>query len=199
MNEQPAGQLRLRAAETVGVDFPKRTIELIVTPWEKEALVPFQDRLVTEIFTRGAYDGIERRANRIRVNRDHARERTVGRAVAFHPSREEGLVAEIRIAHTDLGDETLTLADEGILDASAGYLPMPGGEKWETRSRVRILKAWLGHIALTPEPAYEDARVLAVRAADHGRPQTPNREKLELQALREAFAVIDKRYGVGQR
>jgi phage head maturation protease len=55
------------------------------------------------------------------------------------------------------------LADEGILDASAGYLPMTDGEVWETRNRVRITKAWLGHIALTPEPAYEHAKVLAVR------------------------------------
>jgi len=157
-------QLRFRHAEQVGVDFPNRTIELIVTPYEQEALVPFDGRLVTEIFSRGAYDGIERRANRIRVNRDHDVTRTVGRAVTLHPSRDEGLVAEIRIARTELGDETLALADDGCLDASAGYLPMAGGEKWENRSRVRVTKAWLGHIAMTPDPAYESARVLAVRS-----------------------------------
>jgi phage head maturation protease len=99
------------------------------------------------------------------VNRDHRADRTVGRAVALHPSREEGLVAEVRIARTELGDETLALADEGCLDASAGFLPMPGGEEWQGRNRVRIRKGWLGHIAMTPDPAYVDANVLAVRKA----------------------------------
>jgi len=173
------GELRFRAAQQVAVSFPDRTIELIVTPWESPALVPFQGRMVTEIFSRGAYDGIERRANRVRVNRDHNLERTVGRAVAFHPSRAEGLVAQIRIAQTDLGDETLALADDECLDASAGYLPMPDGEVWEARDRVRVRKAWLGHIALTPEPAYETARVLAVRSAERASPAaTPNLDEV---------------------
>lgn len=166
MSDQPPGLLRYRAAETLEVDYPSRTIELIVTPYEAEAVVAMGNRTVTEVFSRGAYAGIERRANRIRVNRDHEIQRTVGRAVNLHPSREVGLVAEVRIAKTPLGDETLALADEGILDASAGYLPMKGGELWETRDRVRITKAWLGHIAMTPDPAYQGANVLAVRHND---------------------------------
>jgi HK97 family phage prohead protease len=194
MSEQPSGELRFRAAQQLGVSFPKRTIELIVTPYETETLVPHQGRMVTEIFSRDAYRGIERRANRIRVNRDHQRERTVGRALSFHPSRDEGLVAEIRIAQTPLGDETLTLADEGILDASAGYLPMPGGEKWETRNRCRITRAWLGHIALTPDPAYEEARVLAVRHAaaqvERERVETPNLDKVRAWLLEERYSQI---------
>ena len=172
-------ELRFRTAEQIGVSFPKRIIELVVMPYETEALVPHpsEDRMVTEVISRGSFDGIERRANRIRVNRDHELQRTVGRALALHPSRDEGLVAELRIARTPLGDETLTLADEECLDASAGYLPMPGGETWEARNRMRITRAWLGHIALTPDPAYESARVLAVRNAEHveGEPvPTPN-------------------------
>ena len=184
-------ELRFREARQIGVSFPERTIELVVTPYESEALVPHKGRLITEIFSRGAYDGIERRANRIRVNRDHSRERTVGRAISFHPSREEGLVAKLRIAATPLGDETLTLADEECLDASAGYLPMPGGEKWETRERCRITKAWLGHIALVPEPAYEEARVLAVRHAERAEPvATPNLDLVRSWRLTESYNRI---------
>src|SRR5262245_48632740 len=136
MNDQdsaPTGELRWRTAQQIGVSFPERTIELVVMPYETEALVGYSGRMVKETIARGAFDGIERRANRVRVNRDHDVKRTVGRAVSFHPSREEGLVAELRIAQTPLGDETLTLADEDMLDASAGFLPMPGGEKWEGR------------------------------------------------------------------
>jgi hypothetical protein len=129
-------------------------------------MVPHEGRMIRERFTRGAFAGLERRANRIRVNRDHHAERTVGRALTFH-DRDEGLIAEVRIAQTALGEETLELANEGALDASAGFLPMPGGESWhERRTLRRITKAWLGHIALTPDPAYLDARVLAVRTAE---------------------------------
>jgi HK97 family phage prohead protease len=176
MTDQPAGQLRYRAVETLDVNYPNRTIELIVTPYETPAVVQMGGRNVTEVFSRGAYEGIERRANRVKVNRDHDIQRTVGKAIAFHPSREVGLVAEVRIAKTPLGDETLALADEGILDASAGYLPMTDGEVWETRERVRVTKAWLGHIAMTPDPAYESAQVLAVRhnAAGGDTEGTPN-------------------------
>jgi len=180
MSEQPAGQLEYRVATQIGVNYPNRIIELVVMPYETETMVAHQGRMVREIVARGAFDGIERRANRIRVNRDHDATRTIGRALKLHPSRDEGLVAELRIAQTDLGEETLTLADEGILDASAGFLPMPGGEEWEGRSKRRLTKLWLGHIAMTPDPAYETARVLAVRnhspvsAGGDTRPETPN-------------------------
>ena len=166
-------------------------------PYETPTLATDYGRgVVTELIGRGAFDGIERRANRVRVNRDHDLKRTVGRAIALHPSREEGLVAEIKIARTDLGEETLTLADDECLDASAGFRPMPGGEHWETRNRVRITKAWLGHIALTPDPAYVDAKVLAVRAALDDVPATdrPNFEQLRQMELERVYADIEARY-----
>lgn len=186
MNEEP---LRFRSkeqgVETVAVSWPNRTIEVIVTPWEHEAVVDdYPGRgLVTEVFSRGAYDGIETRPNRVRVNRDHIAERTVGRALTFSPKHERGLVAELKIADTLLGDETLQLAADDCLDASAGWRPMPGGLRWEARNRVRVVKAWLGHIALVPEPAYEGARVLAVRAdsptAAEPPQLTPHRDELQ--------------------
>lgn len=178
MTDEPR-ELWHRDAQLVGVSFPKRLIELIVMPYETEATVPYQGRQVTETIARGAFDGIERRANRIRVNRDHQLERTIGRAIAFHPSRDEGLVAQVKIAKTDLGDETLTLADDGILDASAAFAPM-APLQWEGRSKYRVAKAWLGHIAMTPDPAYEDARVLSVRGAvlTPAGPGTPNLDEV---------------------
>jgi phage head maturation protease len=191
--QPPEGELRFREAQTIGVSFPKRIIELIVTPYERETLVPHKGRMVTEIFSRDAYNGIERRPNRIRANRDHDTRRTVGRAIALHPSRQEGLVAELRIAQTELGDETLALADEDCLDASAGYLPIPpDGELWENRNRVRIRKAWLGHIALVPEPAYEESRVLAVRHAEQiERPPTPNLDQVRAWLLADRYKQYD--------
>lgn len=167
-----------RSAQVTDVSFPERTIEMIVAPYEEETLADWKGRMVKEVFARGAFEGIQRRPNRIKVYRDHVDSQTVvGRATALHPSRDEGLVAEVKISDTELGTETLTLAEDGVLGASAGYLPLPGGEKWLTRSSVRILKGWLGHIALVPEPAYEGARVLAVRSKT-APPATPNLDQV---------------------
>ncbi len=190
-------QLEIRTAQLQTVRFADRIIELVVMPYESEALVPHDGRMIREIVSRGAFDGLERRANRIRVNRDHDLQRTIGRAVAFHTNRDEGLVAEVRIAQTVLGDETLQLADEGILDASAGMLPMPGGASWHERRTLRRLhKVWLGHIALTPDPAYVDARVLAVRSAGAAAlpgleaPPTPNLDRVRSWRLADEFATL---------
>ena len=55
------------------------------------------------------------------------------------------------------------------MDASAGFNVLRGGEKWSTdRSRRRLTRLWLDHIALTAAPAYEGAMVLDVRSANLG-------------------------------
>ena len=184
-----------RDAQLVGVSFPERTIELVVMPYDTPAAVPYDGRMVSETIARGAFDGIERRANRVRVNRDHSLERTVGRALSFHPARDEGLVAEIKIANTDLGNDTLELAADGCLDASAGFLPMTGGLRWNAaRTAYTVTKAWLGHIALTPQPAYEGAKVLAVRAAEltsaTPRGATPNLDEVRSWLLAAHAATL---------
>ncbi len=173
--------LEYRAAQLGEVSFPKRQIELIVMPYETPTLVSYDNRVITEIVSRGAYDGIEERNNSVRVNRDHDVSRTCGRAVRFHPSRDEGLIAELYMARTTLGEETLTLADE-----------------WETRNQRRLNKLYLGHIALTPEPAYETANVLAVRGTDNppavDRVDTPNLDTVKGWLLNDRY----ERYGSPQ-
>lgn len=163
---EPSGPMLYRAAGAITeVRFPERTIEVIAHPYNEEAMVPWSDgRIVSEVCEPGAYAGIERRAARIHVNRDHARERACGRTVSLHPEREEGLVASLQLSRTPLGDETLELAADGVLHASVAYRAMPGGERWSRdRRQVHLTKCWLGHIAMVPEPAYEGASVLSVR------------------------------------
>lgn len=197
------GSWETRAAQLVDVRHPERIIELVVMPYNEPALVPHEGRMIREICMPGAWDGIQTRPGRVKVNRDHDLQRSVGKAVTFHPSREEGLIAEIRISATELGDETLTLAADGVLDASAGFRPMPGGESWhERRSLRRITKAWLGHIALCPDPAYDGARVLAVRSAlDELAPAPamplPNLDVLRERELVARYLQLDAKYGLG--
>jgi HK97 family phage prohead protease len=205
-------QLEIRSkehgVEVVGVSFPDRTIELVVMPYEHPAMIHEPGRSYEEVVSRGAFAGVETRAGRIRCNRDHDVTRTVGRVTALHPSRDDGLVAELRISKTTLGEETLTLADDGVLDASAGFSLLrdadgkvvAGAEVWETRQRRRLNRLWLGHVALTPEPAYETAQVLAVRSQGvselhrHGPESTPNKDSVRMQELRRQHDAINRRY-----
>jgi HK97 family phage prohead protease len=181
------------------VSFPQRRIEMVVMPYDAPTMVAWGSRRIRETIARGAFDGIERRANRVRVNVDHLETvpATIGRAVAFHPSREEGLVAEVKIAKTALGDDTLTLAADGDLGASAGFLPMKDGLRWETRAKdaYTVTRAFLKHIAMTPDPAYDGARVLAVRHArelEQDRPPTPNLDQVKAWRLGERYASLDR-------
>jgi HK97 family phage prohead protease len=186
----PRGRMEFRSAEQIGVSVDARTIDLIVMPAEEEALVVHEGRLVKEIVSHGAFAGTENRAGRVKVNRDHDLTRLVGKAVSLDPFSEAGLVGTLKIAKTELGNETLELAREEVLDSSAGFIPTAEGEHWETRSRRRISSAWLGHIALVSEPAYEGARVLSVRsdrasvasAVDTGS-ATPNLDQLRALEL----------------
>src|SRR5262249_17427340 len=153
-----------RASEVVGVSFPNRTIEVVVMPYERATRVVEANRQFEEIVSKGAFDGVQRRANRIRVNREHDRRYTIGGVRTLHPSPDEGLVAEIRFPATPLGDETLELANDGFLDGSAGFgvMDRAGAEVGEPRPRRRLNHLWLDHVAMTASPAYEDAKVLAV-------------------------------------
>jgi len=180
-----------REAQQLDVNFQERTIDLIVIPYNEDAHVDIKGRMVYERVLPGAFDGIEKRAGRVRVNRDHARERTMGRALAFHPADPRGLFAQVKISRTPLGDETLELANDETLGASAAFRPTAGAVNWTDSDHVQYSHCWLGHIAMTPEPAYDGARVLAVRHADdepfHETAGTPN-----LDAVRAI--ILNARY-----
>jgi phage head maturation protease len=206
MSEQQHGPIEIRhQSELVDVSFPQRMIELIVMPYEKEAEIVEGGRRFTEIVSRGAFDGVQRRLSKIRVNLDHnvSVDGTVGRTLALHPNREEGLVAEVMISKTR--DDVLMKASEGLVDVSAGFAVMaagnghPRGEEWRGSSYRRLTRLWLGHISLVTEPAH-DTRVLAVRDAAESGPvaATPLLDgwlaQQNLDRWLAAEAVIDQRY-----
>jgi HK97 family phage prohead protease len=165
----PRAPVEWRAAvEVSAVDFADRTIEVIVVPYDEDTTVeypPGSGKLITESVDRGAFVGVEKRPGRVRANRDHDVTRTVGLARAIYTDRPNGLVGEVYVSRTLLGDETLQLADDGVLGASVGMAVRPADQVWSAgRSRRRIAKAFLDHIALVPNPAYQGAEVLAVRS-----------------------------------
>jgi HK97 family phage prohead protease len=176
----PKAPVEMRAAETLEVRYPERVIEVRAMPYEVEtAKVVRNGKQITEIVSRGAFGRCEDRKD-VRAYRSHDKTTPVGRAIALHPGREDGLVAEVKVSRTPLGDETLELAADGLLDASVGFAPMK--ERWSpTREQRRLEKIYLDHIALLPDPAYEGASVLDVRQAevvDLMVVPTPNKDKI---------------------
>jgi HK97 family phage prohead protease len=150
-------------AEVLGVDADNRIITAVVMPFGDFAAVPFRGDVWQETFERGAFDGVD--AAKVRVCREHDRADTVGKVLRFHPRDPRGLVADIRIANTARGDDTLALAHEGMLSASAAFGVRPGGQILDHRNKIRrVTRAWLDHVALVMCPAYDGAEVVGARS-----------------------------------
>jgi HK97 family phage prohead protease len=193
------------------VNFPKRIVTVVAMPYEQPAQIFDGRKTFTEVVSRGAFDGIEKRTSKVRANRDHTWDKPVGKIVGIHPSRKEGLVADVRVAPTLLGDETLALCDEDMLSASAGFglLRRDNGrgpvwedaETWEQNRSVRRLnRLWLDHLALVPNPAYSGAVVESVRNTPVGTHEpvpgdaTPNRDRLILLEQKAQHAALNRRW-----
>jgi len=205
-----SNELEYRSATVVDVSYPKRTVTVVVAPYETPTEIHTLRRSFTEIVSRGAYAGVERRSN-IRANRDHDWAKLAGKVVAAYPDRSEGLVCDVRMFQHGAGPETLELCGEDGLSASAGFTLMrehgrtgpikPDAETWEDHGKVRRLNhLFLDHVAFVPDPAYETATVVDVRnlsldeiAAEGA---TPNLDRLALAMWREKLELLNSRYGV---
>jgi HK97 family phage prohead protease len=159
--------VEIRTAAIGNIDSEERIVTLIAIPYEQTTSVPFRGEVWNEVVERGAFSGIENSTHTFRVNRDHDKRRLVGKIVKYYPDREDGLVVDAYISKTELGDETLQLAKDGILGASVGMAIRSTDQVLErsasSRTR-RIKRAFLDHLALVPDPAYQGAEVLAVRS-----------------------------------
>ena len=168
VEEAPDAPILYRSSSVVGVNYAQRIIELVAAPYDEEAVVMWRGEPWRELFERGAWDGIEKRPNRVKANREHDKTRTVGKVTSFWPSRTEGLVAATRIAKTPLGDETLALADDECLGASVGYAAPPRYVELDKTGRPglrRVKRAFMDHLSFVSDPTWESAAVLSVRSA----------------------------------
>jgi phage head maturation protease len=154
------------ATQVADVDTDQRIITVIAVPYEQPAKVLVRGQVWDEVFSRSAFMGIEKRPQRIRVNREHVRGDTVGKVIAFDPSRAEGLLAEIKIANTLRGNDTLALAKDDCLSASVGYIARPSQVTSDRRSMLRrVNTAWMDHLSLVEAPTWDGASVVDVRNA----------------------------------
>lgn len=167
----PLAPIEFRSASVANVDFNQRIITAIAAPYEQAAPVMGGQgfgrpgEIWQEIFCRSAFSGIERSPHRVRVNRDHDKTRTCGKVLEFR-DEPQGLLSDVRIARTPLGDETLALADEGILGASVGMAVRSSDHDLDRYTKTRRIRhAYMDHLSFVPDPAYVGAEVLSVRDA----------------------------------
>lgn len=142
----------------------KQRIVVAQVPYNSEADIggAFIEHFAPGAFARSARE----RGDRIPLLYGHASELPpIGRSQRLSDT-STGMVAELLIAKTDRGDEALALADDGALTGiSPGFTVPQGGDQWtDGGTRRSILEAKLIELSLTPFPAYDDARVLAVRS-----------------------------------
>jgi hypothetical protein len=87
----------------------------------------------------------------------------IGRALTLTDT-PAGLEAELRVSQTQRGDEVLELVKDGAATGlSVGFVPVE--DRWNReRTMVERVKARLMELSITAFPAYQDARIMAVRA-----------------------------------
>lgn len=165
------------------VDRRHRIIEMIAVPWDSPAEVFWRGDIWTEVFQRGAFDGIESRTDSIRVNREHVKGNTVGKIDSFEPGNDAGLFVRVKVVKGPKGDEVLDLAEDDMISPSVGYrAAKPSDVQLDKTTRYRrVVNAFLDHLGMVEDPAFKGAKVLAVRggpaelsAADESPlPETP--------------------------
>jgi HK97 family phage prohead protease len=184
------GQVEIRSATITAVDYPKRELSLIVVPYDEWTAVAHRGQLVEESVAPGAFGAIRNRARKFLVNMEHDLERWVGTVLDLEPDDPAGLRATVKIRRSAEGDQALDDAADELLGASIGMAVSPGDQTWETRTRRRITKAYLDHVALTATPAYVGAKVLEVRTA-------AGIDLLPVSATPNLDAILAERYARG--
>jgi HK97 family phage prohead protease len=155
-------------AETFQVDVERRTITGMVVPWGKVARSGFSK-------WKFAPDSLRwTDASRTKLNLHHDFTALIGRATRLQ-SGNKGLMATFKVGRGPDGDRVLTQAEDKILDGFSIEVDFVDdlGDSWQpdpADESVRLVRqASLRGVALTGMPAFDDARVTAVKATRDGR------------------------------
>ena len=144
-----------------------RTLEGPLLPWNVEARVLDRNRVVVEVFERGALaDADPGRIPLTALHPTDAGTLPIGVTVELE-ERDDAAWGAWRVSRTALGDEVLSLAADGVpLGLSVGFAEVAGGSRWSAdRRRVTRTRALLDHVAVVRVPAYAGAGVVGVREA----------------------------------
>lgn len=143
-----------------------RTIVGLACPFDTPTVISGPGGSYTELFKPGAFTRTlaERGAARIKVFASHASGAfPLGRADVLREDAN-GLYCELRVSQTAAGDEALTLIRDGALDSlSIGFSPVRES-RGDASGLIERTEVRLHEISVVAYPAYESARILAVRS-----------------------------------
>lgn len=132
-------------------------------------VVPYGDVATSDgrqwAFARGSIRTGEN-LSRVKFLREHDVSKPIGVAAGFD-DREDGLYGTFRVARGAAGDEALSLASEGVLDAFS--IGLGGDTVWEAREGVNhVTFASVREVSLVAIPAFSEARIekVALSAAN---------------------------------
>jgi uncharacterized protein len=142
--------LEIRAAGKGG---DGRTIEGIAVPYGVRQRI---DHTLVESFARGAFNHQLRAAHRVFLSRGHLalNGKLIGKAVEMRDDAA-GLWGAWRVSATAVGDETLTLVADGVLDElSIGFRERAGGNRTLYDGTIERVKADLVEVSVVEQGAY---------------------------------------------
>jgi phage prohead protease, HK97 family len=194
-------ELLTRAFHIRSADLDERTVTGIAVPWDTP--VEVRDWWLGETYLEQVARGAVEDAGDVKLFAEHRE--VIGRVVS-HRDTDEGWEITARISETTRGDDVYTLLRDGVLDRfSIGFEPLEHVETRDpqtdrltiTRTRIRVRE-----VSLVPFPAYEDAKVTAVRSAEPASDTTPTTEgtpimtetlERQLAAIRESHEELDRK------
>lgn len=179
--------LQVREFQVRAVDADSREVTGIAVPWDQEIVIGSY----RESIAPGACEPIEN-PKLFSLHRS-----AIGRLTAWSDT-SEGWEITARISETPLGDEMYTLLRDGVIDRmSIGFEPV---EHTETRGEdgsvtIRHTKVRIYEVSLVPFPAYDGAKVSAVRSAQTPQ-ETPVPENLltrdDLKPIEETLSEMER-------
>ncbi len=141
------------------VDSEARTIEGLA--------VPFGVSAKNLRFDKGSLQFAD--ISRVKLNLDHDASKTVGVATAFREA-SNGVYIKFRVARTATGEEALMNAVDGVYDGLSVEVQFGAAGDLEADPKNRggylVKRADLTAVALTPRPAFADARLTKVSLSD---------------------------------
>lgn len=156
----------------VGDDSEGRIISGLAIPYNTPTDIYENGRLFTERVQMGTFaESVKLRSERTPLLGFHdARQFPLGRSIGLFErdnTTPPGLHFDVRISHTQDGDDALTLIRDGAIDGVSVGMSIPnGGDTWSEDGTERtITRAYLHEMSLVNFPAYDRARVDAIREA----------------------------------
>jgi len=122
-----------------------------------------------ERFVHGAFSRQLENPGHIKLHASHEGRKTdfaVGKTLSLE-ERDDGLHGTWGLYETPRGDEALYMVRTGeVTGLSVGFKLTPNGTRYGPDGAWERTAVHLDHVALTTEPAYTEAKVLAIRSSD---------------------------------